>query len=173
MAGNFLRILIRCLLLALGIIFLGLSGVVLLSGEQIHKNQLELADMNDRVGAVEKFEIKNNRPPTKEELPNVLAGLPVRYFANGYELAATPEDCPITIPGGWPKTPGWVLYFWRGEWYEYYTSWNKHYTLAEDATWWGFCGPMLFCPVAAALFVGLSFLPVLKRRKVRPTQAVQ
>jgi hypothetical protein len=159
-----IRILIRCLLFGIGMIFLGLSGFVLLSAKQVHKNQLEFADMKDRVAAVEKFESKNNRPPSKEELPSVLAGLPVRYSETQYKFASTPDYCPIKVPGGWPNTSGWILYFWRGEWYEYYTSWNKHYTLAEQATWWGFCGPMLFCPVAAVLFIGLSFLPVLKRR---------
>jgi hypothetical protein len=73
-----IRILIRCLLFGIGMIFLGLSGFVLLSAKQVHKNQLEFADMKDRVAAVEKFESKNNRPPSKEELPSVLAGLPVR-----------------------------------------------------------------------------------------------
>jgi hypothetical protein len=77
-----LRILMRCLLLALGMIFLGLSVLLLLSGQQIRKNRLELADMQDRVAAVEKFELKNNRPPSKEEFQSVIAGLPVRYSVN-------------------------------------------------------------------------------------------
>lgn len=158
-----IRILIRCLLLGIGMIFLGLSGILVLSAKQIHKNKLELADMKDRVAAVEKFEFKNNRLPTKDEFPSLLIGLPVRY-AEVYEIASTSRDCPFEVAGGWPNTPGWVIYFWRGEWYDYYTSWNKHYTLAEQATWWGFCGPMLFCPVAAVLFIGLGFLPVLRQK---------
>jgi len=161
-----LRILIRCLLVTFGLIFLGLSGLVLLSGKQINKNRLELADMQDRVTAVEKFELKNYRAPTKEELHGLFTGLPVRHIANDeYDLASTPRDCPFEVPGGWPDTPGWVIYFWRGEWYEYYSSWNKHYTLTEQASWWGFCGPMLFCPLAAAIFIGTSFLPAVRRKR--------
>jgi hypothetical protein len=163
-----LRILMRCLLLALGMIFLGLSVLLLLSGQQIRKNRLELADMQDRVAAVEKFELKNNRPPSKEEFQSVIAGLPVRYSVN-YKFAPTPADCQITVPGGWPKTTGWVIYYWRGEWYEYYTSWDKHYTLAQEATWWGFCGQVLFSPVVAGMFIGLSFLPSFRRKKLCPT----
>ena len=165
MIRDLIRNLTRWLLLGIGIIFLGLSSLMLLlSSKQIHKNQLQFADMQDLVAAVEKFELKNNRVPTKHEFTNLLVGLPIRY-PEAYEFASSPEECHVQIAGGWPKAPGWVIYYWRGEWYEYYSSWNKQNTLAEQATWWGFCGPLLFCPLVAGLFIGCSFLPVLKRKK--------
>jgi hypothetical protein len=166
-----LRLIVRIFLIVFGMIFLGLSSLVLLSGKQINKNRLELADMRDRVAVVEKFELKNNRPPSKKEFQDLLVGLPVRYFAETYEFASTEAECPVNAPGGWPKTPGWTIYFWRGEWYEYYTSWNKHYTLEEQSTWWRFCGPFLFCPIAAALLLGSSFLPVFRPTRARANNA--
>jgi len=165
MVNNLIRLLIRCLLFGLGMIFLALSGVLFLSAKQIHKNRLVLADMQDRVAAVEKFESKSNRLPTREEFPGLLTDLPVRNHAYNYEFASSSNDCPFNVPGGWPQTSGWAIYFWRGEWEEFYTSWNKHYTLTEQSTWWGFCGPLLFCPVAAVCFIAASFLPVLRKRR--------
>jgi len=149
-------------------IFLILTFLVLLSAKQINKNRLQLAEMQECVGKVEAFRSQNHRLPTKEEFHGILAGLARHNVSLGeFELSSTPQDCPIQVPGGWPNASGWVMYYWRGEWYEYYTSWNNRYTLTEQASWWGFCGPMLFSPLAAVLFIGSSFLPALRRKKAR------
>jgi hypothetical protein len=159
------RTFIRFLLLTLGIFILIISGLMLLlSSKQIHKNRLELAAMRDRVAAVEKFELKNNRPPAKDEFQGLLAVLPSRYGRHPYEIASTSDDCPIKVSGDWPKTSGWVLYFWRGEWYEYYCSWNKYHTLTGQASWWGFCGIILFMPLVGCVLIAGSFIPALNRK---------
>jgi hypothetical protein len=165
--GIMLRAFIRFLLLTLGTIILIISGLMLLlSRKQIHKNRLELADMRDRVAAVEKFELKNNRLPAKDEFQALLAALPSRYGKHAYEIASS-DNCPIIVSGDSPKTPGWVIFFWRGEWFEYYCSWNKYYTLTEQASWWGFCGIILFMPLVGCVLIAGSFIPALNRKTDR------
>lgn len=152
----------RYILLLLAIVFSGLSCLLLLSAKQISKNRLELADMRDRVGAVRRFQTEQGRLPNDKEFRTLCTSLPVRYFSFQYYIASKPEDCTIQIPEGW-KSGGWVMWYWRGEWFEHYSSWDDYYTLAEQASWWGFCGIMVFFPFIALLSFALWFATALKR----------
>ena len=161
-----LRTAIRYLFLSIAIVFSGISLLVLLvSGKQISQNRLELADMQDRVEAVKKFQKEQGHLPTDDELRVLPSCLPIRHFGNEYRVASNSRDCAIKIPEEWPKSGGWVMWFWRGEWHEYYSSWNNHYTLAEQASWWGFCGVLLFLPVVAISFFAAYFSPFLRKKR--------
>jgi hypothetical protein len=150
----------RNLLFSLGILFSGLSLVVLfLSAPQISKNRLDLLDMRACIEAVKGFQKERHRLPGGEEFRILSASLPSR---NEYWLATTPEECAIQMPGGW-KAGGWAMWYWRGEWNEYYSSWNDFYSLTDQASWWGFCGFLLFLPILALLFLAAAFIPFLRR----------
>ena len=159
-----LRALTRYSIILISIALGGLSCLLLLmSWKQINKNQKVLADMKDRVVAIRGFQKDHERLPTKNELEGISRSLPVRYTAYDYELQ-TSSNGMLSITN-WPQSGGWALSFWRGEWTEYYTSWNEEYSLTQQASWWGFCGPLLFCPVVAVLLFFTSRLRVLQSKK--------
>ncbi|MDB6108982.1 MAG: hypothetical protein JWR69_732 [Pedosphaera sp.] len=59
---------LRFVCLALAVLFSLISLLLLLSGKQINKNKMELADMKDCVHAIKEFEKKTGRLPSQEEL---------------------------------------------------------------------------------------------------------
>ena len=103
-------------------------------------------------------------------LPKRLASIseaqPVRYHQYDYHLDTTAGGgVDSGYPQGWPASGGWVLWFWRGEWAEYYSSWDGHYTLADQLSWWDFCWPNLVGFAIAAGLLLLSRLPLLRDPK--------
>ena len=134
-----------------------------MSWKQINKNQKILADMKDRVVAIRGFQKDRERLPTKNELKSISSSLPLRYTTYDYELQTSSKG--MLSRTNWPQSGGWALSFWREEWTEYYTSWNEEYSLTQKASWWGFCGPLLVCPVVGALLFFTSRLPALRSMK--------
>lgn len=153
--SNAIRKILRAALLlsaAFGtLVSLGLSAT---GYRQVEKNKLVFADFKDRVSAVRVFIRDVGRLPGESELAEITAALPVREFKYKYELADSPEKMVhINKLGNWPKG-GWALYFWRGEWHEWYSSWNDHYYMEDQLSLWGFAGPFI---IGAAVFSALCF----------------
>jgi hypothetical protein len=98
------------------------------------------------VRSVREFKAKAGRLPTNEDLYQ-LSGY---YFGQPPPSPGAPE---LHVPPG-----GWIIWYWRGEWPEYYTSWDDHYSLEEGLSLWGFCRPLTFMPVAAVLCFVFSFV---------------
>jgi len=143
-----------------------LSLMVLGTAQQISKNRGELADMKDRVQAIQDFHNRNSRFPSHEELKQLSDSLRTRWYRKEYYLDISPRENTRTgYPSNWPATGGWVLSFWRGEWDEYYSSWDDHYTLADKLSWWYYNGPLMFSPLLFLLFLGSSY--ALKERQRR------
>lgn len=129
------------------------------------KNLLVLADMKDRVQAVRDFQRQNARFPDKEELAHLSRALPVRYHLYDYYLSFSPLSGDREYPKGWPSAGGWVLCFWRGEWSEYYSSWDDRYSLSVQLTAWDDYGFAL--SVSIVLFL-LSRMPFLRKTNIPP-----
>jgi hypothetical protein len=148
------------LITALSLLIVGTSG------KQIAKNRLVLADMQDRVSAIEGFQSREGRLPTAGELASMSQTLPVRYLQYDYELQTRPGGgIDSDYPQGWPASGGWILSFWRGEWTEYYSSWDRHYTLADQLSWWAFSWPgVVGFGIAAGLLL-LCRSPLLRGPK--------
>jgi hypothetical protein len=136
------------------------------SRRQIAKNRSILADMQDRVAAIEEFERKEARLPSETELSEISERLPTRYFRYDYQLDTRSGGAiDAGYPTGWPVSGGWVLWFWRGEWAEYYSSWDRHYTLSEQLSWWAFSWPSVSALAAAVALVLLNQLRVFRARE--------
>jgi hypothetical protein len=129
------------------------------------KNLLVLADMKDRVQAVREFQRQNERLPSKEELAGLSSALPVRYFRYDYYIETSKVSHDPDYPQDWPATGGWVLSFWRGEWWEYYSSWDDRYTLSKQLTAWDGYGFPLAVAIGLVLLSRVSFL---QNRKKQP-----
>ena len=156
---------IRIILLVLAVIFGLVSLLIPLSSSQVSKNKKLLADMQDCVREVREFEKKFGSLPTEEELGKIEDSLPRRYSLRyGFRFGAPPSQPGMIYPKAKPESEGWMIWYWRGEWSEYYSSWDDHYSLEEQASWWGFCGPLLFAPVISAGFLALRSLRVLRKQ---------
>ena len=163
---------IRVLLLVLAVFFGLVSLLIPLSSSQVAKNKKLLADMQDCVRAIKDFEKKSGWLPTQEELGKIEDSLPRRYSLRyGFRFGAPPSQPDMSYPKDRPLSEGWMIWYWRGEWSEYYSSWDDHYSLDEQASWRGFCGPLLFAPLVAAAFLALRMIPAL--RKEEPNQTLQ
>ena len=157
----------RWITLAACLLTAALSLIVLATGgKQVAKNRLVLADMQDRVTAIEAFQSREARLPSAGELASISQTLPVRYFQYDYQLDTTAGGgVDSGYPQGWPASGGWVLWFWRGEWAEYYSSWDRHYTLGDQLSWWAFSWPGILGFAIAAGLLLLSRLPLLRGPK--------
>jgi hypothetical protein len=144
-----------------------LSLIVVAAGaNQVAKNRRVLADMEDRVAAIEALQSREARLPSTDELASISQTLPVRYFQYDYHLDTTAGGgADPSYPQGWPASGGWVLWFWRGEWAEYYSSWDRHYTLGDQLSWWAFCWPGIIGFAIAAGLLVLSRSPLLRGAK--------
>ena len=164
----------RRIILAACLLTTALSLIEVAGGpKQVAKNRRTLADMQERIAAIEAFQSKEARLPSDEELARIDQGLPVRDSRFNYWLDTTPYR--VAQPGypqGWPASGGWVLRLWRGEWEEYYSSWDRHYTLGDQLSWWAFSWPgFIGFAIAGVLFL-LSRLPLLRSRD-RSNHAMQ
>jgi hypothetical protein len=155
---------IRIILMVLTVLFGLVSLFIPLSSSQVAKNKNLLADMQDCVRAIKEFEKKFGRLPTEEELGKIEDSLPRSYSLRyGFRFGVPPSQRDMSYPKARPESEGWMIWYWRGEWSEYYSSWDDHYSLEEQASWWGFCGPLLFAPVIAVGFFALRSLRVLRK----------
>ena len=131
------------------------------------KNFIVLADMKERVEAVREFQRQKARLPTDEELAALSSALPVRLHRYEYHIEASKGSSDPDYPQNWPATGGWVLSFWRGEWWEYYSSWDDRYTLSKQLTAWDGYG----FPLAVAIgLVLVSRVGFLQDRKKQPNK---
>ena len=131
---------------------------------QNEKDQAVFADMKDRVAAVRTFTAREGRLPNDIEFSSLIASLPVRYYRYDYKLSDSPEKTSLAIEGlGKESKGGWVLYFWRGEWHEWYSSWNDHYSLANRSTLWK-SERIVMCWIG--LF-GVGFLVLSRHKRLR------
>jgi hypothetical protein len=163
--SNAVRLIVKGSLIVCGVFCVLVSALLLSIGsKQAAKNKTVLADMKDRVSAVQAFASKEGRLPDRKEFTNLIASLPVRFTTFDYQLSDARETTPVKIEGlqTWPKG-GWVLYFWRGEWFEWYSSWNDHYSLADQVTIWSFGGSFM---IATGL-VGLACFSALGHKRLR------
>ena len=125
-----------------------------------------LADMRDVVAAIKSFQQRSGRLPTDAELSKIEDALPRRYplkydFCFGAPPSQPGENYPSEAKNG-----GWMIWYWRGEWSEFYSSWDDHYSLEDQADFWRFCGPLIWAPPTAAAFFVLGFIPRLRRKAV-------
>ncbi len=113
---------------------------------------------------IEKFRLEKNLYPTakefeewKDELAEFgLYGEILKYYSHDYPSEAISEF-------GQPKDNGFVLAVWRGEWFEYYASWNSRSTLPKSLAdyyatgnrWGDF---ILFISIGLVLFAGSFYL---------------
>ena len=133
------------------------------------KNLLVLADMKDRVQGVREFQRQNARLPSNEEIAVLSSALPVRHFRYQYQIETSPISHDRDFPKNWPAAGGWVLSFWRGEWREYYSSWDDRYTLSTQLTAWDDYGFPLVVAIGLVLFSRLSFLR--NKKKEQPSKS--
>jgi type II secretory pathway pseudopilin PulG len=147
---------VRYLLIALAVLLCLISLIIPLGSMQVSKNSRELSDMKECVQAVEHFNRENGRLPTSKELEQLSAGLSSTHRTHQYEITTSSWDFSEISNTIWSSSGGWAIYYWRGEWYEYYTSWNNLYSLSKNASLWGFFGPTLFLPVIAVFLFYIS-----------------
>lgn len=159
----------RITILLLAALF-GLVAALAAFGPLTHKTQnaknlVVLADMKDRVQVVREFQRKNERLPSKEELAALSSALPVRYFRYDYQIETSKVSHDPDYPHNWPATGGWVLMFWRGEWWEYYSSWDDRYTLSKQLTAWDNYGFPVAVAIGLVLLSRVGFLQDRKRQQ--------
>ncbi len=154
---------LRVIFFIIAAVFAFLSLMIPGAFSQVQKNKMLLADMKDVVTAINSFKEKVGRLPTDDELSKIEDSLPRRYslrydFNFGPPPSQPGEDYPEKALNG-----GWIIWYWRGEWSEFYSSWDNHYSLEDQVSPSSFYGPFIWAPVASVIFLGLAFLPALKR----------
>ena len=155
---------LRFVFLTLAVLFSLMSLLIPLSASQIAKNKMLLADMRDCVRSIKEFEKNFGRLPSEEELGKIEDSLPRRYSLRyGFRFGAPPSQTDMSYPKARPESEGWMIWYWRGEWSEYYSSWDDHYSLEHQASWWGFFGPLLFAPLGAVIFFCIRSLNILRK----------
>src|SRR4030095_8756336 len=149
MMKGFMRLLMKALMRTLAVIAIAFSLLVGgLIGRQIFKDNLVLADMRDRVVAVREFQSKEGRLPSETELADISSKQLRRYHDYDYRISTfTKQFSDSRFQKQWPASGGCVLSFCRGEWNEYYTSWDDRYTLLDGLSilsyrtfWLAACG---------------------------------
>jgi hypothetical protein len=130
-----------------------------------------LEELKLRVSAVELFREREGRLPEESELRLIWSGLPERdssYVRYDYHISKT--EVPMPRRGGpvvWPASGGWALWVWLGESSEFYTSWDRRYSVEQSLPWFAIEGWWLFSPVIAVL---LLVAPQSLRKKKMPNQ---
>jgi hypothetical protein len=166
-----MRRLLRVGVLGLAVVFALLALPIPHSASQVRKNRTLLADMQDAVNAIKQFQRDSGRLPNAEELTEIEKRLPRRYsLPYAFHFGAPPAGPEEHLPSE-ARNGGWILWYWRGEWAEWYTSWDDHYSLAEQTSLWRFCGPLIAAPFGAVLFLALGSLPYFRRKPAEPSKA--
>ena len=109
---------------------------------------------------VDNFVSSKGRLPTKPEFSAWLLTQPdAVYGVRELEILTSPSQIPAEIIKKFnaPKANGYILEYWRGEWFEYYVSWVKTSTLELDARKFYFLGSP-FADGALLLALGLVFV---------------
>ena len=136
-----------------------ISLLILASVNQVNKNEMLLTDVRSIVAAIYAFKQTNDRLPTVSELSTLEDSVPRRYplkynFKFGVPPSQPGENYPTQLKAG-----EWIIWYWRGEWSEYYSSWDNHYSLEEQTDLWNFCKPILWAPFATIALIGLGIYP--------------
>lgn len=113
---------------------------------QLSRNRKVHGDFMDRVQLVSDFRNKEGRLPTDIELNQLSGSLPVRFFRYNYEINTTLSKV-TRPPHGELSVDNWTLSFWRGEWSEYYLSWNGENTLDWQASGFRMGGTFVLPPL--------------------------
>ena len=107
--------------------------------ERIAKDRAYLAQFQQITAQVKQYRARFHHFPNDAELASFgpTAGFP-QFQINASTptaeaLAASEDDAPPDFSKALPAG-GFVLRFWRGEWYEYYASWSGETTLVPTAT---------------------------------------
>ncbi|RLS39288.1 MAG: hypothetical protein DWH81_08735 [Planctomycetota bacterium] len=145
---QFLLLSLRVLLLLIGWTGLVFTAIwVFVGTHQSFKNLRINRDFKAAVSCVQDFRSVTGKLPTDIELAMLTAKLPVREHRFNYEVNSTLSLVPQPA-GGELNNTVWTLSFWRGEWAEYYLSWNGYNSLDWQSSWLLFCGlqslPTLF-----------------------------
>jgi hypothetical protein len=155
---------LRVVFILVAIIFAFFSLIIPGAFSQVQKNKMLLADMKDAVTAIKQFKEKTGHLPTDHELSKIEDSLPRRYSLR-YNFSFGP---PPSQPGqNYPEkalNDGWIISYWRGEWSEYYSSWDNHYSLEDQLSPSDFYGPFIWAPVASLMFFSLAFLPAFRKK---------
>jgi hypothetical protein len=162
-----LRIALFVLAAACGLISLMIPA----SFSQVRKNKMLLADIRDIVVAIKTFNLANGRLPTDDELSKIEDSVPRRYSLKyNFRFGAPPAQAGEHYPTE-EKARGWMIWYWRGEWSEFYSSWDDHYSIETQTNVWAFCKPVLWAPPATLMFIGLAVYP-WNRKKNSPADTV-
>ena len=160
-----MKLALRVILILLGMIFAFGSLLIPASFKQVRKNQMLLSDMQDMVHAIQSFKSKTMRLPNEDELSKIEDSIPRRYSLRYHFHFGVPPSQPDDKYPKEPKDGGWILWYWRGEWSEYYSSWNDHYSLKDQLSPSDFYGPLIWAPIISTVCFGLAaFLPIFKSK---------
>lgn len=153
----------RFLLLLIGWTGLVFTAIwVFVGTHQSFKNLRINRDFKAAVSRVQDFRSEKGRLPTDLEMAAITAKLPVRGHQFDYELNITHSLIPLP-PGSVLNDEVWTLSFWRGEWREYYLSWNGYNSLDWQSSWFMFCG-LQSLPTLLLSWLCLSGAKWLRRR---------
>lgn len=139
------------ILLAMGLFFSFFTALMIMVFlGQLTKNRKIYCDFNDRIQAVYEFRIRAGRLPTESELDQLSAMLPIRHSGFDYEINTTLAEVPQPMPGNL-NGDNWTLSFWRGEWSEYYLTWNGVNTLEWQSSFFRMSTTFVFPPLIASI----------------------
>ncbi|WP_319240189.1 hypothetical protein [uncultured Propionivibrio sp.] len=111
---------------------------------------------------VEGFEKTNGHLPSQSEFRAWADTLPdMAYSAKGMYLLTSQSQFPDEVIKRFGPSPqdGYIIELWRGEWFEYFSSWAKASTLEFDATKFYFSGSAVIDGLAIlALGVAIGYI---------------
>jgi hypothetical protein len=123
---------------------------------QIKKNrEFKNTQLAPLVNKVDSFLVTNNRLPSEGEFNKMyrtLTLLPTVEYYQADKFEGIPELDKIQ-----KGRENYVLVAWRGEWNEYYTSWDDHYSVDDFTKLEG-----LYNFLFSLLIGGLPFILILK-----------
>jgi hypothetical protein len=128
---------------------------------------------------IEYFKSEHRRPPTDAEFNTWASGFPLVPYSNpnGMQLSYSSFADEAIKMFGPPVAGGYLLVYWRGEWFEYYASWAKRSSLEFDESKYYALGikyadgGVLFVFSALLILVGRKMWanPSFKRTRLRPS----
>ena len=94
-------------------------------------------------GFIESFKKNHDRLPNEAEFTSWADTQPEKpYSAKGMRLLTSQDQFPNEVleKFGSPSQGGYIIEMWRGEWFEYFSSWANASTLEFDAKKFHFSG---------------------------------
>ena len=124
----------------------------------------------EAISFVTDYENQNQRLPTQAEFQEWSSSFPRRpYSPNDMEIILNEFPKEVTKRFGAPSKNGFALSLWRGEWSEYYVSWQNKTTLTFDRSDYYALGSPIKDATAIVLIGGLVVLLALCLRPKRLT----